>query len=153
MVIKSVDFRGYLAKLESTLDLYLVKKAPALPEGWKELIVKIAPWLVAIGLVFGVLGALALFGIGSALMPLALVGGGSVSVMFLVSSVFLVVSLVLELLALPGLFKKQAKSWRLLYYASLVGALHNLVTFNLGGLIIGTLLGLYILFQIKSHYK
>ena len=150
---KSMDFKEYLSKLESTLDQYLVKKAPALPDSWKEIIVKVAPWLIAIGLVFGVLGVLALFGLGSVLMPLSLVGGGSMSVMLLVSSLFLLASLVLELLALPGLFKRQMKSWRLLYYSMLVSAVHNVLTFNLGGLIIGTLLGLYVLFQIKSYYK
>ena len=148
-----MDFKEYLSKLESTLDQYLVKKAPALPDSWKEIIVKVAPWLIAIGLVFGVLGVLALFGLGSVLMPLSLVGGGSMSVMLLVSSLFLLASLVLELLALPGLFKRQMKSWRLLYYSMLVSAVHNVLTFNLGGLIIGTLLGLYVLFQIKSYYK
>jgi len=40
-----------------------------------------------------------------------------------------------------------------MFYASLLGAVQNAVSFNLGGLVVGTLLSLYILFQIKSYYK
>lgn len=40
-----------------------------------------------------------------------------------------------------------------MFYAVLVTAVYDLVTFSLGGLIIGTGISLYILYQIKSFYK
>ena len=62
------------------------------------------------------------------------------------------ITLILEIMALPGLFKQQRKSWNLLYYSVLASALYNLLSLNLFGLIIGTLISLYILFQIKKSY-
>ncbi|KKU12762.1 MAG: Chromate transporter, partial [Parcubacteria group bacterium GW2011_GWC2_45_7] len=55
-------------------------------------------------------------------------------------------------LAIPGLFKRQEKAWKLLYYATLLGGLQNIVTMQIGGLI-GTLVSLYLLFQVKGYYK
>ena len=59
----------------------------------------------------------------------------------------------LQVMAIPGLFKRKIKSWRLLFYISLISALLSLVKFDLGGLIVGTGISWYILFQIKSYYK
>ena len=64
-----------------------------------------------------------------------------------------IASMVLMAIALPGLFKRQLSAWKLMFYAVLVTAVYDLVTFSLGGLIIGTGISLYILYQIKSFYK
>ena len=64
-----------------------------------------------------------------------------------------IASMVLTALALPGLFKRKMSAWRLMFYSGLVMALYNLIIVNLGGLIIGTGVSMYILFQIKSYYK
>jgi len=96
---------------------------------------------------------LAIVGIGAIAMPFAYLGGMHAGFSYTVSMIFTAVVLVLEALALPGLFKKTKSGWRLLFYAILVSAVQSLITFNLGGLIIGTILGLYILFQVKEYYK
>lgn len=151
--VSSSDWKGMLGKLETQLNLYLVEKAPAIPKEWKELIVKVVPWLT---LVFGVLALpaiLAVLGLGALVMPFSFMGGIGYGTGFTVSWVLSLVVLALEFLAIPGLFKRSRNAWNLLFYATLIGALSNVVTFNLAGLIIGTLLSLYLLFQVREYYK
>lgn len=154
MTNQSSDLKTSLAKLEETLDLYLVKKAPfQIPKNIKELIVNFGPWLMAIGIVFSLPMILFALGLGTILAPFGILAGAGAGLAGIVGTVILAVSLVLEAMALPGLFKKSEKGWTLVYYATLVNAAHSLITFNLGGLVIGTLVSLYILFQIKELYK
>ncbi len=145
--------KGYLKQLEDILSDYLVKKAPALPTNIKEIIVKFAPWVTLILFIITLPVVLAFFGLGAILAPLSFFGGMTVGTNYILTLIFSAVMLVLEALAIPGLFKRARGAWNLLFYSALVGALQNVVTFNLGGLIIGTLLGLYILFQVREYYK
>ena len=153
------DFGGALSKLEVTLEEYLVKKAPvAIPKEWKEIIVKFAPYLAILGVVMGIPGVLALLGAGAILAPIGLVGGLMTGKPFLgfgyiVSVVFLAVMVLLEGLAIPGLFSRSKKAWTFLYWSALVGVVQNIISFNVGGLIIGGLLSMYFLFQVKEYYK
>lgn len=147
--------REHLNKLEEWLDLYLVKKAPALPKGGREFIVMIAPWLVIVGAIFTVPAILALFGL-SAMMSAAPYGAAvamSLGPTYYLSVLLLVVVVVMELFALPGLFAKKKNGWNLVFYATLVSALSSLLSMNLGGFIIGTLISLYLLFQVREYYK
>lgn len=150
---KSKDFKSYLADVEKLCEEYLVDKAPALPKGAKEAIVKFGPWISLVLIIMALPLILGVLGLGAILAPFSLLGGLQAGVGYSLSIIFSVVMLVIEIVALPGLFKRQKSAWYLMFYASLVGALQNLVAFNLGGLVIGTLLGLYVLFQIKSYYK
>lgn len=156
--VGGTDFKSALGKLEVTLEEYLVKKAPAIPKEWKEVIVKFGPYLAIIGVVMGVPGVLALLGAGTVLAPLGLVGGMMAGRPFLgfgylVSVVFLGVMVVLEALAIPGLFSRSKKAWTFLYWSALVGIVQNIVTFNIGGIVIGGLISMYFLFQVKEYYK
>ncbi|MFA5770181.1 MAG: hypothetical protein WC894_01640 [Patescibacteria group bacterium] len=156
---EGADFKGAVGKLESTLEEYLVKKAPfQLPENVKEIIVKFAPYLAILGVVMGIPGVLALLGAGAILAPIGLVGGLMAGKPFLgfgyiVSVVFLAVMVLLEGLAIPGLFSRSKKAWTFLYWSALVGVVQNIISFNVGGLIIGGLLSMYFLFQVKEYYK
>jgi hypothetical protein len=155
---EGTDFRSMFGKLEITLDEYLGKKAPQLPETWKKFLVKIAPYLAIVGVVLGVLGVLALLGIGIFVVPLGTVGGilsgrPFLGLGYLLNVIFLGVTVVLEGLAITGLFSRAKKGWNFLYWGVLVGAVQNILTVNVAGLIIGTLLSLYVLFQVKEYYK
>lgn len=154
----SGDLTSALKSLEDTLELYFGKKAPALPKQWKEIIVKLAPYLTILGVILGVPAVLALFGVGTVLAPLGFLGGAIVGRPFLgfnfyLTAIFLVVILVFEALAISGLMKRSMGGWRWLFYASLVNVVQNVVYFNLGGLIIGGALSFYFLFQVKEYYK
>ena len=150
---KSKDFKSYLKQLEDLLSEYLVKKAPALPANIKEAIVNFAPWVTLVVLILTLPVVLAVFGLGAFFAPFSFLGGITAGTNYLLTILFSGVQLVLEAMAIPGLFKKSRAAWNLVFYAALVGAVQNIVTFNLGGLLIGTLLSLYILFQVREYYK
>ncbi|KKT48720.1 MAG: hypothetical protein UW41_C0020G0009 [Candidatus Collierbacteria bacterium GW2011_GWC2_44_18] len=141
--------------LMKTLDLYLVKKAPALPKNVKDILVSVAPWLEVIGAIFTLPAIFALFGF-NAMMYGTPYGGYAVARAgygFSIASFFLFAGLVLMLLAIPGLFKRSKMGWNYVFYSVLVNAVYSLISFQLFGLIIGTLISLYLLFQVKSYYK
>lgn len=142
-------------QLNKTLELYLVKKAPALPKNIKEILVKIAPWLSIIGVVLSIPAVLAIFGFSAMMSGLPYgaygmmrAGGG-----FSLAAVFLVATAVLEALAIPGLMKRKLAGWNFLYYAVWVGAISTLLSYDIVGLVVSTLISLYLLFQVKSYYK
>ena len=149
----STSFKSYIKQLEDLLSEYLVKKAPALPANVKEAIVRFAPWAVLILFVITLPIVLAVFGLSAVFAPLSFLGGITVGTNYILTIILSAVQLVLEAMAIPGLFQKSRGAWNLVFYSTLVGAVQNIATFNLGGLIIGTLLSLYILFQVKEYYK
>jgi len=149
----STDFKTMLAKLESTLNLYFAKKAPAMPESVKEALVKYGPYLTAIMMVMALPIILGFLGLGAVLSPFAYMGGYRYGFGFTYSSLFTIAIIVMQGLALPALFKRQISGWNFMFYVALLQAVQNLLRFDLGGLIIGSVISFYILFQIKSYYK
>jgi hypothetical protein len=157
-VNEGTDFGSMLKKLEVTLEEYLGKKAPQLPKEWKETLVKFSPYLAIIGVVVGAFWFLALLGLGAFMAPLGFVGGMMIGRPFLgfgyiVNVLFFGAMVVLVGLAISGLFSRSKKAWNFLYWSALVGVLQNVLSFNLGGIIIGGGLSLYFLFQVKEYYK
>ncbi|PIY68551.1 chromate transporter [Candidatus Roizmanbacteria bacterium CG_4_10_14_0_8_um_filter_39_9] len=150
---KGKDLKGYLAEIEKLCNEYLVEKAPSLPDGAREAIVKFGPWISLVLLVMAAPALFALFGLGTFLAPFSFLGGLGVGFGYTLSMIFTAVVMVIQVIALPGLFKRAKSSWTLMFYVALLEGVHQLVSFNLGGLIIGTLLSLYILFQVRSYYK
>ncbi len=152
------DFGSMFKKLEVILEEYLVKKAPQLPESWKEVVVRLAPYLTIVGVIFSIPAFLALLGLGTFMAPIGLATGMMAGRLFLgssylVSVLFLGAMILLEGLAIPGLFSRSKKGWNFVYWGVLVGVVQNVVSFNVGGLVIGSLLSLYFLFQVRKYYK
>lgn len=148
----AADVKGMLAQLEAVLDEYMVKKAPfSIPQNGKELIVKIAPYLVIVMAIIAVPALLAGLGLSAMLAPFALLGG-HYGVAAFISFVFAAISLVIDLMAVPGLFARSMRGWRLSYYATLVGLVGNVFSFNLVGGLVGAVIGWFILFQVKEKY-
>ncbi|MCX6713671.1 MAG: hypothetical protein NTV48_01025 [Candidatus Vogelbacteria bacterium] len=137
-----------------TLDEYFGKKAPQLPAGLKEFIVKVSPYLAIIGLILFGLAIIPLislvFGLGvmnayvAAVVPMTSV---------YISFVIMIIVEIMYLLAIPGLFKRTKKAWNFMFYAQIAGAVSSLVSYNILGAIIGLVIGFYILFQVRSYYK
>ena len=142
-----------LVELENKLAEVFTKKLPALPEGIKEAIVKYGPYFTVIMIILTIPAILAIIGIGVAATPFAFLGGVRGGIGYIISIVFGLAMLVLQIIAIKGLFARQMKAWKLLFYISLISAVSNLLRFDLGGLIIGTGISWYILFQIRSYYK
>jgi len=154
MAEKNLDLKQALGQLEKTLETYMVKKAPfSIPENWKELIVKFVPYLTILRIIVSVPAVFLGLGLGALFSPFLSFLGPSYGFNYLLSMIVLGVGIVLKAMAVPGLFKRQEKAWRLLFYSSLVSALSGILGIDLIGTIIGTLLSLYILFQVKEYYR
>lgn len=142
--------------LEDTLNLYFGQKAPAMPENVKELLVRFAPWVTLVLLLITLPAVLIALGLGALAAPLAfLIGPGygvSYGITYTVGMVILGVSVLLEALSLPGLFKRSRQGWRFAYYATIVSIVGNLIGFNFLSALVGAVVGFYILFQIRSYY-
>jgi hypothetical protein len=148
--------KGGAADIISSLE-NVFKQAPKLPENVQETLVSIAPW---IALIFGILNILVGVGafVGSiGLSALALFGGAQAGIIVFVIGVISVVTGALMLMAYPKLKTRQYKGWELLFWADMVSAVTFVLSIFGGsidlGSIIGVLIGLYLLFQIKGHYK
>jgi len=152
------DLKGLLAQLEAMLDKYMVKEAPfTLPKEAKEFVVSVSPYLViifavmALPLIFGAIGLTAV------LTPFAMLGGyGHAFGWGLGATIGLIVSVVtviIEVIAVPGLFKRTKGAWKLLFYASVISLIGSLLSINIIGGIISAVIGWYILFQVKELYK
>ena len=145
-----------LATLEDTLDLYFGQKAPPMPLNVKELFVRFAPWVTLVLLIITLPAVLIALGLGALAAPLAfLVGPGygvSYGVTYTLAMIILGVSVLLEALSIPGLFKRSRQGWRFAYYAVLVNVVGSLIGFNFVGAIVSAVVGFYILFQVKPLY-
>lgn len=153
------DVNGLINQLEALLDEYMVKKAPfALPLGAKEFIVKVSPYLVIIFAILTLPIILAVIGFSAVVAPFAMMGaamggyGYGWGLGAIISLVVAVVSLIVEVIAVPGLFKRTKGGWRLVFYASIISLIGSILSFNVIGGVIGAIISWYILFQVKDMY-
>lgn len=147
---------GPAKSLEGFLELYLVKKAPfQLPAGLKEFIVKAAPWLSLLGLIIGLPIILTAFGISALSFNILGNYGGFYGAGFSFYPYLILtgVIVVLEAIAIPGLFKRSLSAWRFIFYASLLQIVSGLVSGHILNALITGLISLYFLFQVKEYYK
>lgn len=152
------DIMQYIHEADMFFEEIYIKKAPfTIPENWKELIVKVAPYLNILGIIMslvalpvllglGTLGMMAGVATGAALNPLNNIGG-------ILALVFTLSTLVLAIMAAQGLFKRKASAWKLMFYSSLLGALQNVLMLNIAGLVITFIIGFYVLYQVKAKYS
>lgn len=163
------------ANIEKTMDEYLVKKAPfQIPVNGRKALVS---WLPYLALIFGVLSALAAIGlwntghnVDEAVRTLNEWGAAygietqtaQLGVVYYISLVAVALQAVLLLVAFPGLkARSKPRGWNIMLYgvgASLAyGVLIAFTNYgsaaDLVGSLIGALIGLYLLAQIRSYYK
>jgi hypothetical protein len=136
---------------DEVLEKFFTEKLPVLPKKAKEVLVKFGPWLVLVSVVLSLPTLLMALGLWTVFMPSY--AGYGYAYGYNVTWWISIASMVLMAVAVPGLFKKQLSAWKLMFYGTLVMAVYDLITVSLGGLIIGSGLSLYILYQIKSYYK
>lgn len=166
-----------MKQLEMMLNELLVKKAPFhLPENVKQGLVKILPWLVLLVGALTIIGAWGVFqaattvdrwaSLANELSATYGVGNYTNPVMtplLWLSLIILLVEAVLYFAAYPALEKFQKKGWDILFWVALVnavqGVVHNIAYatayFNIGAValsLLGSLVGLYLLFQIRAYY-
>ena len=133
------------------LDFYLVKQAPfQIPEGGREWIVKFGPWITVVLLILTLPILLFALGLGVIWIPFGGVGYASG---FGVLTLFVLVELGLMIAALPGLFARRMAGWQLLFYSQLVNIAYNVLSGHVVSALLGGLIGLYILFQVRPLYR
>ena len=133
------------------LDYYLVTKAPFhIPGNVKEWLVQYGPWITIVLMVLTLPALLIVLGLGSLLIPFAGVGYASG---FGFRAIGLVVEIGLTLMALPGLFARKMSGWTLLFYARVVSIVANLLAGAVVSALVGGIISLYVLFQVRSLYK
>jgi hypothetical protein len=135
-----------LAKLYSKITFHI-------PPAGREFIVHYGPWITLVLMFLAVPAILLALGLTAAFSPFAGMYGVKTGGMFFVSGLISLGVLALEGIALPALFKRQISGWNFVFYASLLSAVGNLLSMNWFGLILGTAVSMYILFEIKSYYK
>lgn len=150
-VYKKEYMKMYIDQLDKVLSDFLIKKAPALPDGGKKILVQLAPWFAVLGTILGLPAILAVFGLGAVITPFAAVAGARTGIFWL----FWVVGLaqvVMAAMSIKPLFAREGHGWRLMFYSQLLSIVTSLQYFNVMSLVI-TILCLYLLYQIKSSYK
>jgi hypothetical protein len=137
--------------LEKELLPLFTEKAPfQMADEWREIFVKYGPYITLILapltlLSIGITAIVSIFSI----LTVNFLGGASL--------LLTILSMILSLVALPGLFSRSRNSgWTLLYYGFLINALASIITLSVSGILggaIGFLIGGFILFQIRGKYK
>jgi hypothetical protein len=149
MTTKNKNWETVLVDLENKLAEFFTKKLPVLSTNIKGFIVKYIPHFTIITVVLEMLT----LGIAIVATPFVFLSGIKVGLVQIISVLFGVVAIVLEIKAVKGLFKREMKAWKLLFYVSLISATLNLLRLDIFGLIIGSGISWYVLFQIRSYYK
>lgn len=153
------DAKNLIGQLEAMLDEYMVTKAPfALPLGLKEFLVKVSPYVVIVFAVMALPLILAALGMSATLAPFGMMSGygygyGSYGFMTIISLAVSAITIVMYVMAVPGLFKQTKGAWRLMFYVSIISLIGSILSFNIIGGIISAVIGWYILFQLKDMYK
>jgi hypothetical protein len=144
---------NFLKEMEIFFEKYLYKNAPYhLPPETKEWIVKYSPWIDLLLLIISAPIILAAFSLNLFFLPFATFLNPFHSVTGIIHWLIVLASFVIQIIALPGLFSRSIKSWYLVYYSILLGAVGSLIGRDIFGLILGTAISLYILFQVKEKY-
>jgi hypothetical protein len=124
------------------------KGLPHLPENVREVLVKIAPWLA---LIFGILGVIG--GVLAILAsPVAMLGGVRSSATVFLTGALTTAASILMLLAYPKLQKRAYAGWVYMFWSEALNVIYAIVSVSFGS-VLGILIGLYVLFEIKQHYK
>jgi hypothetical protein len=147
----TTDGKFDMNKLKEILQKYLVDKCPiALPDSVKEFIVKVSPVMALIGVIISFPVFFAYFGISLISLPFASVS--NYGFMHYVDMAKTIGSFIFEIIVLPGLFKRTVKVWNLLFYFAIFNLVFSVLTFNIGSIIVGTIISFYLLFQCRSKY-
>lgn len=167
-----------LQKIEEQLDKLFNKSLPALPSNAKKFIVSVAPWVALVGGLLSLYSTYALWQWAHTLSVInnytnafnslySAYGYGykapntnQMSIVLWIAMVVMLIEGVIYLLAFPGLHKQNKSGWNFLFYGLIVNVVYGIVMIftSYGGIgsfiayLIGSAIGAYFLFQIRSLY-
>lgn len=144
---------SHASKLESVLADFF-KNFPHLPEGGRKFLVDVSPY---VALVFGILGVIGLVTGGILTTGLAILTLGA-SLPLLIVMLISLASAIFLLMAYKGLAARTKKGWDYAFYSEILSVISGVVSMVLmfGGFVgtfVSALIGFYILFEIRDHYK
>lgn len=131
-------------------------KLPHLPKKAQDVLVQFIPYVALLFGILGIFGAISSLGILTATSPFAIMGGAEGVSAYgggFIASLFWMVSAGLLLAAYPGLNARKFKGWNLLFWSEIVNLIGCVIAMTILSGIISTVIWLYILYEIKSHYK
>lgn len=156
-----------LHKLEDQL-APLFKDMPALPKGFKDALVQYWPYIALVLGILQLLAAISLFGLvataNTFISYAGYVTGNAYTGFSLIAAyagiVLLLVNAVIFLMAYSPLTKKLKRGWDLLFLSIIINLVYGITQVFIGsrgvssmlGSLLGTAIGLYLLFQIRSLY-
>jgi hypothetical protein len=157
----SAESNQFFAQIDDYLHDFLVERAPELPENVKETFVKFMPIINMIMIFTAVYMTLISLLYSSIILRIPVLSSGIFGYGYLGQASALsmglnlaVYGLVIYLLvkAQVGLQPKTKSAWKYLVYAQLINTAIAVLSFSLVWLV-GNLITLYVLYQIKSYYK
>lgn len=152
------DIAQLVGEFDKLCEEYLIRKAPfAIPENWKDIIVKVMPWLNVVGIVLSLLALPVLLGAGAIVTTLGIASGATINplsnIWGILTLAFTLLGLGISIMAAQGLFHRKASAWRLMFYAQLVNAIQGLVGGNPIGMLVSLVIGMYVLYQVRSKFS
>ena len=157
-----------LHKLEDMVEKWL-KPLPHLPENWRKWLAENAWWLTLIGVILSVLVIFMLLGpilfvtaVTTSVygVVVAETHAGLYMVAIWVSLALMVVVTIIEAFAVSPLKALSKKGWDLLFLSlaigvasSVVSAVLNVSIMSLISAAISAIIGSYVLFEVRSHFK
>ncbi len=135
------------------LEDMLGSKAPIqIPGKVRFLMAKFSHWLVMGMMILVLPGQLISLGMRAAMLPFASLAGTDSSLKLAFALATLLFLIVILILALPGLQSRKVAGWQLLMLANGVNMAYGLLTGSIVGPILGSLIWLYVLFQLRRYY-
>lgn len=146
------ELKKHIKALEDQL-VDLFEKAPHLPKEVRDILITIAPWCA---IIFGILGIVALFTASAFSLFLTIATFGLAIWLFIPIAIGFIAA-VLSLMAFPGLKDGLKDGWDKLFLSQIISAVGVIASilashFSLWS-IVGSAIGFYLLFEIRSHYK
>lgn len=136
-----------MSSFKDTLSKYFVDKAPKLPEKVKDVLVIIAPWLTIVSVVGMATAALSWLKWQNQFRAMNILFPGAT-----VSLALNVASAVIMAMAIRGLFARTRKAWDLVFAASVIGIVGEIISINIVSAIISFIISMYFLFQLRDRY-
>jgi len=137
--------------LENELEPIFLGKFPSFPDDVKEFLVKYGPYFILVAAVFMLFGLLAAFGIGTAAIGIGVVAYGSGFMMYIALLIATIIAII-YLMAFSPLRARKKAGWNLMYYALILSLLSSLIQLAFLSVIVGGVLGFWVLFQIRDKY-
>ncbi len=129
---------------------------PELPTNIKDVLVKITPILALIFGILGILGSISAFGALTAFSPFMMMGRVNSMGYFgynYISLILWLVAAVMLVSAYSGTNKRKLSGWNRLFWSEIISFIGSLFAYEIFSGLIGCVIALYLLFQIKSYYK